>query len=312
MKSSLDIGFERLLKYSKKLEDIDYNVITKLIMETIRKMPVTTAILNKGSYIDRVRPNEGEKLFYSEDQISYIQDKNVVDNFMNNYGRCNLPHQVIFYGALESSVIKQQRVTAISETSRIFRDAESIKIEGELLTLSRWEIIEDIIVAELVFHDEAIQKNPDTLKSFDHHLPMILESDNREEMLKLMKLFSYEFAKTVLSHEDFNYKISAAYTNLIINDGKLLDGKNIEGITYPSVVSGFQGQNVVLHPDVVNKKLRLKNVTTHRLHKNKLKSFINNDKMVTNFGENNCNFTWKDADCQFVVPIDKVINEYLK
>ena len=311
MKSTLEIGYEKLVSYSKNLKEADYTEIVELLKNTIQKLPVTTAILNKGWYIDRVRPNEGETLFYSEDQISYIKDKNIIENKMNKYGRCNLPHQVMFYGAIESSVIKQQRVTAISETSRIFRDPESINIEGELHTLSRWELLEDIIVAELVFHDDAIQKNPDTMNAFAHHLPKILASDYREGMLKLMKLFSYEFAKTVLSDEDFNYKISAAYTNLIINDVKLTDGRNIEGITYPSVISGFQGQNVVLDPDVVNKKLRLKNVTTHRLHKNKLKSFINNDKIVSDFGENNSNFVWEDADSQYVAPIDEIIEEHL-
>jgi hypothetical protein len=141
----------------------------------------------------------------------------------------------MFYGALESSIINKQRVTAISETSRIFKDVEAINLEGELLTLSRWEVMEDIVIVEI--------------------------------MLKLLKLFSFEFAKVVSTHEDFNYKISTAFTNLVINDGILPDGRKIEGITYPSVVSGYQGQNIVLRPDDVDQKIKLKYVTTTSLHK---------------------------------------------
>jgi hypothetical protein len=311
MKSNIEIGYEQLNLFSSNLESTEYVAIINLIKNSIKIIPITSAILTKGTFIDRVRPNDGENLFVSEDQISYIKDKVVIDKYMTKYGRCNQPHQVMFYGAIESSIINKQRVTAISETSRIFKDVESINLEGELLTLSRWEVMEDIVIVELVFHDAAIQINPDTRKSFYHHFPQIFESPDREIMLKLLKLFSFEFAKVVSSHEHFNYKISTAFTNLVINDGILPDGRKIEGITYPSVVSGYQGQNIVLRPDVVNQKLKLKYVTTHSLHKNKLKSFINNHKLVSDFGINNSNFTWQDADPKFVVPIDELIKLHL-
>ena len=293
MKSEIEIGYEQLNLFSSNLESTDYVDIINLIKNNIKKIPITSAILTKGTFIDRVRPNDGENLFVSEDQISYVKDQDVIDKYMTKYGRCNQPHQVLFYGAIESSIINKQRVTAIAETSRIFKDVESINLEGELLTLSRWEVMEDIVIAELVFHDAAIQISPDTRKSFNHHFPKIFESPDREIMLKLLKLFSFEFAKVVSSHEHFNYKISTAFTNLIINDGILPNERKIEGITYPSVVSGYQGQNIVLRPDVVDQKLKLKYVTTHSLHKNKLKSFINNHKVVSDFGINNSNFKWK-------------------
>lgn len=311
MKSEIEIGYEKLNYISTNLEKTEYEEIINLIKNSIKKIPFTSAILSKGTFIDRVRPNDGENLFVSEDQISYIKDQDVIDKYMTKYGRCNQPHQVMFYGAIESSKINIPRATAISETSRIFKDVESINLEGELLTLSRWEVMEDIVIVELVFHDAAIQINPDTRKSFNHHLPKIFESPDREIMLKLLKLFSYEFAKVVSTHEDFNYKISTAFTNLVINDGFLPDGSKIEGITYPSVVSGYQGQNIVLMPDAVDQKLKLKYVTTHRLHKNKLKSFINNHKLVTDFGINNSNFTWQDVDPDFVVPFDELIKLHL-
>lgn len=312
MKSQLDIGLEQLEIYSMNLKSIPYDSIYDLIKNTIKILPITSAILNKGTFIDRVRPNEGDDLFLSEDQISYIRDQKVIYNYMNNYGRCNLPHQVMFYGAIESSIIDKPRATAIMETSRIIQDTESINLEGELLTLSRWEVLEDILIAELVFYDEAIKINPGTKRAFEHHFPMIMNTNNREEMLKLMKLLSYEFSKTVRKTEDYNYKISVAYTNLILNESKLPDGRKIDGITYPSVVSGYQGQNIVLRPDVVDQKIKLKYVTTHSLHKNKLKSFINNHKLVSDFGINNSNFTWQDADPKFVVPIDELIKLHLK
>lgn len=67
------------------------------------------------------------------------------------------------------------------------------------------------------------------------------------------RIFCNEFAKTEIDSPD-DYKISAAYSNYI------LQRTPASGLTYPSVKSGYQGQNVVMLPEVVNSILKLEEV----------------------------------------------------
>lgn len=69
------------------------------------------------------------------------------------------------------------------------------------------------------------------------------------------------------------------------------------GIVYPSVQSGYQGQNIVLRTDIVDKYLELTNVSTHRVHKNKRESLMANYYHTVSFGDNNSNFTWNLEEC---------------
>ncbi|MFK7906876.1 MAG: hypothetical protein AB8B69_17215, partial [Chitinophagales bacterium] len=196
------------------------------------------------------------------------------------------------------------------ETSQILRDEEAINIEGELLTLSRWKVLKDILLAEIVFDDDAIRKNIDIRTAFNHHMKKIAHHPLRELGLRQMQFFSKEFAKQVDNHWD--YKISVAYTDLILNDIKIhIDGIPIDGIAFPSVRSNHKGQNVVLRPDVVDEKLELKVVSTHIIHKNKSKSHLNNHKYVTDFGKGNSDFKWVDASPEYITKLEDVKKNHL-
>src|SRR5690606_8368157 len=98
-----------------------------------------------------------------------------------------------------------------------------------------------------------------------------------------------EFARKTNSHHD--YKISVAYSDLLMND------YGIAGITYPSVKSAYQGQNLVLRTDIVDEYLELYAVSTHRIHKNKMQSSINNYFHTQNFGKDNADFKWNLDEC---------------
>lgn len=310
MTKDQEIEFKKLVEYSKDLENVDYEEVKKIISKSIRQVPIATAFLRKDWFIDRVRVNKDNKLFTKESDVSYITDDYVINNILTNFGRANKPHQVMFYGAVKSTEIWQPRATAIFETSQTLKEKDSINIEGELLTVSRWKVLEDILLAEIVFDDEAIRKNPDTRKAFNHHMKEIFHHPLRELGLRQIQFFSREFAKIVDNHWD--YKISVAYTDLILHDKKLsMNGIPIEGISFPSVPSDHKGENVVLRPDVVDKKLELELVSTQIVHKNKLMSFVNNHKYVTDFGENNSNFTWADTDPKHVLSLEDIKKNHL-
>jgi hypothetical protein len=283
------LALQELISYREKLDKIEFNDIQTLMRESLRYIPIATAKLHKNSTIDRVRLNKKEHFYYSEEKLSYIKDEKIIAENLVEFGRANKPHQPLFYGAIESEKIKENRLTAYLETSTLLRDTKTELFEGELFTLARWQTNEELIVAEMVFSDKAIKENPNTAVSFKNQFNQLKEHPMREIALQQMKFFSEEFARKKKTHHD--YKISAAYADLIMNQG------GYPGILYPSVQSNYQGQNIVLRPDIVDKYLVLKNASTHRLHKNKMQSLMSNYFHTQQFGENNMAFEWNLNEC---------------
>jgi hypothetical protein len=96
------------------LEYVDYEMICKSIADLKHKF-VPTALLKKGCYIDRVRINTNSEVFSNIEQVSYIHDKDVLENYVN-FGRANEPKQAVFYGAIVSPKVEHPRVVAYFET----------------------------------------------------------------------------------------------------------------------------------------------------------------------------------------------------
>ena len=96
-----------LRRLSTKLDTVDYTDIVDILKHSIKKIPIPVAILHQNSSIDRVRKNSGETLFTNvHEQLSYIKDKVVIDTILTEFGRANTPHQPMFYGAVESSLVR--------------------------------------------------------------------------------------------------------------------------------------------------------------------------------------------------------------
>ena len=131
-------AFELLKEYAKNLENVSYDEIYDLLKNGIKFIPLPLAKIRANAFIDRVRLNKGEVLFEHIDQLGYIKDKYVIDNILTSFGRANNPHQVMFYGALETELIDKPRLNAIAETSHVFRVKDTDCIDGETYTVSRW------------------------------------------------------------------------------------------------------------------------------------------------------------------------------
>jgi len=286
--STQEKALNEIISYRDRLNEIEYDDIKTLIKESIRHVPIALAKLHNGAAIDRVRLNKDKLFFTSQNELSYITDKNTI-NHLTEFGRANKPHQPLFYGALTSEKIKENRMTAYAETSVMLGDNDAVNLEGELFTLSRWRTNEELIIPEIVFSVAAIKENPQTAASFYKHYQALMDEPMRELALRQLELFSEEFARRVRSHHD--YKIAVAYADLLMSEG------NHPGILYPSVQTGYQGQNIVLRPDIVDKHLILDNVSTHRLHKNKMNAIMANYYHAKGLGENNSNFEWDLDEC---------------
>lgn len=268
-------ALELLKQHAQHLEDISYEEIVDLLRKDIRRIPIPLTRMKAASLIDRARLNRGEELFRRVADLRYITDGHVISDYLTEFGRGSIPHGPMFYGALESSQIRHQRITAIAETSLLFQNDEAVNVEGELYTVSRWHNTEELFLAEMVFATEAMAVNPDIERAFVAQGRFARQNgaDDVEFYMDFLRFISDQFARTAHSHHD--YKISAAYTQLIL----LKEG--VHGVAYPSVQTRFAGQNIVLPPSTVDRFLLLDSVITQRLHKQLKKSFFNNHRQVT-------------------------------
>ena len=278
--------FTFLEQIKDNLEYVDYKMIYQSIADLKEKF-VPTALIKKGWFIDRVRINKTGNVFSNIEQVSYIHDKDKLDKQVD-FGRANEPKQSIFYGSIISPQIQQPRIVAYFETSELLKELDKFDNVEEIFTLSRWTILEDIEVVEMIFSDEALKVNEYNKLSLEHqmknykHLPLADHYENQG------RFFSNEFARgDINNNETYKYKISAAYSNYIWRNSRL------KGITYPSVASNYLGQNVALLPEIVDKFLKLELVGMFKFEKkNGINLPIDSFKHATDFGANCMDFKW--------------------
>ncbi len=270
------------------LEYVDYDIVCKSIAD-LRDKFVPTALLKKGCYIDRVRINNNNEIFTNKEQVSYIHDKNILENYVT-FGRANEPKQEIFYGAIESPEIQQPRIVAYFETSEILKELDKYDNIEEIFTLSRWRILEDIEIVEMIFSEEALKVSEYSKLSLENQIKNYGHLELVDHFEKQGKFFSNEFARNdIKKNESFKYKISASYANYIWNN------THLKGITYPSVQSKYIGQNVALLPELVDKYLKLETVAMFKfIRENGVNLPIDSFRLATDLGANDMDFKWVD------------------
>ncbi len=292
---------EELKEIIASIEEADLSLTSynKLVnaLTSLQFVPFVTTLLKKGHTIERARINKPGEIFSSESQISYRTDYPNI----KSYGRANVPHFSLFYGAIESDTIKHPRFVNLLETSEIFRNLEKNEVENAdfIMTVGKWIIKEDIEIVEMVFDEKSIENSADIKRSYEFHLEKLTTEhpEHKEQFKLILRFFSNQFAKKDINTH-FDYMISSAYADIALN------WRDHKGLTYPSVKTDYQGQNVVLTPFVVDKYLDLEITAMFRVQKNGKKSFISPLKHCTDFGALNTNFKWIDY-----VPIQFEIEE---
>jgi hypothetical protein len=273
-----------------RLEYVPYEQIFQAIAE-MRDKFIPTAIIKKGAYIDRVRVHKKiTDVFYKEEDVSYIHDKEIIENYVG-FGRANKEKQAIFYGAVESPEIKQPRIVAYFETSPILKELDKHDNITELFTVSRWRVLEDIEVVEMIFSDEALKVSKYAKMSLEHQLQHYQHLPLAKEYEEQGRFFSNEFARSdIRSGEDYKYKITSAYANYI------WENTSLKGITYPSVQSLYLGQNVALLPEVVDSSLRLESpVGIFKFERvNGVNQPVDSTHLAMDLGDSNSAFIWQE------------------
>ena len=265
------------------LQEISYDAVFEKLATELKVIPFVTAKLKKGHYIERGRINGKEQIFSSESDITYRTDNENIKTF----GRANCPNQSMFYGAIKSEFIEYPRIVNLFEISGLFRDGDLISDGEFIFTVGKWKIKEDFEVVEIVFDKRTIERIPEVRKAYEYHLDNLKKDfpDKIEELSTILEFFSNEFAKTNIS-SDNDYKISAVYTNMAINN------RGHNGVIYPSVRTEGQGRNVVLPIEVVNKYLELEKVAMFKIVKQGKHAEITNIAVALELGENNGEFNW--------------------
>lgn len=295
-------GLNKLKELSNQLDQVDYNDIMDLLKNTIRKIPIPLAKLRANSDIDRARPNIGEDLFKSVDELTYIKDQNTIKNKLLEFGRANKPHQPMFYGAIETTEIRHQRITAIAEVSKLFQNPLGINLDGELYTVSRWINKEELILAEVVFSADAIKTNPDIKRAFEKQTEFAKQAgqDDLEFYTDFLIFISDQFTREPLTPHE--YKISTAYAELILTKPE------VQGISFPSVRTKYVGVNVVFEPKVIDEYFDVKVLATQRFYKNVLKMFFANHKNCLNPKDCYDNIIWTDLEEKYMASNDYIAN----
>lgn len=264
-------------------------------VEKIRWKFIPSAIVHKGSFIDRVRIHKhSHDRYCSHQDISYIHDPRIYQYI--DFGRANVKRQPIFYGAITTEEINLPRAVAYMETSAATRLEANNPNFRETFTLSRWEVMADIEVVEVIFSQDALNSSSTARRSFENQLPKIQNHPYREYFLTQAGFFSDEYAKSA-NNTPHDYFITSAYANYIWQTTPL------KGITYPSVKSKYEGQNIALLPGVVDKHLKLDTVAV-------FESFccypgtlaIDVKEIVYDFGKNNMSFKYAPMRNNIILP----------
>jgi hypothetical protein len=209
--------------------------------------------------------------------------------------RASTPNETMFYGSIVPEIIGQgepttARITIINEISEFARDLESI---GEqIITFSVWEVQKEIKLLSLL-HYKNFERPTEFSKTLQVEFEKYIKKypGKKEQTTNIAEFLGEQYAKTVSPEEDFDYLISACYSEIASELG-------LDGVLYPSVKLAGEGINVAIKPKSVS-KLKLIHAGECTLYKNKKQIFVGNDT-VAKFNANGALEYEKAADDVFV------------
>jgi len=129
-----------------RLEINDAIDLGKNILYKSGAIIIPTICIPKGAIVYRIRPNEDNKSFAEVSQITFNPAEN-----NKEFKRASLPFTTVFYGTLAPKFrtnpdidFKNAVYTAYCEISK-----EPIQKHGKRITLSRWELNKDLVLANV-------------------------------------------------------------------------------------------------------------------------------------------------------------------
>lgn len=166
------------------------------------------------------------------------------------FQRASIPYHPVFYGAFDGK-------TAFEELK--FNGNETIK-RGDTIFLSEWSIKEGskYNLAQLTLPEisENEQLYADLTKKVYSEITRIFE--NESQVFAEEQKFLYEQASKIFLSGP--YIQSGVLAHEILYKTPEIQGLKIDGILYPSCSNNFRSINCALHPDFVDKSLKLESI----------------------------------------------------
>ena len=106
-----------------------------------------------------------------------------------------------------------------------------------------------------------------------------------QKLVAVVEFFSEEFAKADIDF-DTDYKLSAAYAQIALKSG------SVKGLIYPSVRTDYEGSNVALLPEVVDKNLHLEEALIVHVQIKGKKVFLDNLYRTGELSADAVSFDW--------------------
>ena len=227
----------------KKIEEL-YSIFNSIDDAIV---PLIHFNLEVGTYVIRQRINNKDKEFSNISELTYPPM-----SACKGYGRANIPYHPMFYccSFADDFTSPLPRYISILETSVFVKHKETIGIERS--TCARWDVIERLDLLALPFSIEYERTIPIIKQIQDEWEIVKQENGINNEALEIVEYMSNEIAKEITNNDDYFKIANYIYYLLYINE----QTKKMDGIIYPSVAAAGEGFNMVLKPEVVDKKLR--------------------------------------------------------
>jgi RES domain len=248
--------------------------------------------LHPGKYVYRARVHDNDEHFYSKCQLTYKPQQ-----YNKTCQRASTPNMTMFYGSvlpeeIEKGELDEVRVVPTFEASPWMRDKNSKGIKK--ITYSKWKVTQEIKVIAIIQHGNFYDKSSYTKKLMDEYEAFLSQSpDQKEETISFMSFMASEFAKEVDGSKDYDYLISAAFTETLVKNG-------CDGVLYPSVRLGGTGFNVAITPEAADQKLQLDVVMECTAYKLLDKTILDNELIATPY-PNQTHFLFVAVEDQYHV-----------
>ncbi|MDD3123890.1 MAG: hypothetical protein PHC62_10355 [Candidatus Izemoplasmatales bacterium] len=245
------------LEILHKLKSLD--LANKLSSDEIKKLInglgfyTYKRIFKKGEFIIRTRPNYNGT-FCAKSELSYPPKSKE----SQSHQRASLKNTNYFYGSLignNYSVFQNHKdfigaiVTSISE-QEFFKDEKNKCIYK--ITYGAWQVKKEFGVAVLVQNENFYDKSDYVKMIIDEYNIYISTQpeEKKNEIILVNKFICNEFGKQVKKGEEYDYLISASYTQRMFEEG-------LGGLIYPSFTMLGAGLNIVLKTEIVDNCLEL-------------------------------------------------------
>lgn len=209
------------------------------INEILNGIPFFSSLIYQAKILSFERVTINKRIFKGEqkriEEVCFLG--NPPEELVSNYSRINSPHQSVLYAGFD-------HITILSE----------LRPEvGDLITVSRWELITDHdLVISPVFKkttQDGIVHNELSIRAIIEYNRLLRrqDEDTAKQIDILIGFMADFFSKKVDDNNHLDYYIGAYFANKILTD--FANGE-VEAIIYPSVRQSLTLSNIGVKADV--------------------------------------------------------------